>query len=122
MNSTLKNVAAIAARMALASVISAAILGTAVRSATAQTPDGDVQTSVVSIDGLNLATPAGQSVLHHRLRVAATKVCQNTVGGGSILSDAFTNCFREAMGSAHAHAQHLIAEAQSRAVVAFNTH
>ena len=95
MNNTIRTIAAAAARLTVAAIISSSVLTAAVWPAKAQAPD-QAPSRVVSIAGLDLGTQAGQAALAHRLNVAARQVCQTETPRNADFQD----CYRQAMANA----------------------
>lgn len=73
---------------------------------------------LVSTQGLNLASPADQTVLRHRIAVAARVVCHLSNPGEGGLSNEMTDCISTARQDAWAQAQVKIAAAEGRTQVA----
>jgi UrcA family protein len=79
-------------------------------------PDQSIVT--ISTSGLNLANPAAQATLAHRIVLAAHKVCGQVTAGDALSSDAFDDCVGRATADAKSQMQSRIAAASTRAMVA----
>ena len=73
---------------------------------------------LVSLQGLDLSTAADQRVLHHRLAVAAAKVCSDDSEHGRLGGNAYLQCRKEALDDAWSRAGTLMAAAKSRSLLA----
>jgi UrcA family protein len=85
--------------------------------ATAGAPAVDTRTTLVSVADLDLAKPADQAVLRHRIVIAAHKVCGD-VTPGDALSPGYTACIENAKANADMQVQSEIAKASTRAMIA----
>ncbi len=74
------------------------------------TADGDmaVVTRAVPVSDLNLAAPDDQRRLHHRISVAARRVCMDAGGNTIVADDSLFDCYQRAMGDAWAVARQRI--------------
>ncbi|TLU73016.1 UrcA family protein [Lichenicoccus roseus] len=74
------------------------------------TADGDmaVVTRAVPVSDLNLAAPDDQRRLHHRISVAARRVCMDAGGNTIVSDDSLFDCYQRAMGDAWAVARQRI--------------
>ena len=73
---------------------------------------------LVSLQGLDLGTAAGQHALHHRLAVAAAAVCSGDAEHGRLGDDVYLQCRKEALDEAWSRAGTLVAAAKSRSLLA----
>ena len=72
---------------------------------------------VVHVAGLDLASPADQTVLRHKLMQAAARVCED-YGTRQGFTAEYAACYKAAFDSAWARAATLMAEAKSRSLLA----
>ncbi len=86
--------------------------------AKAAEPAPDQSIVTVSTSGLDLANPAAQAMLTHRIFLAARTVCNLVTDGNALSSDAYDDCFRRATADAKSQMQTRIAAASTRAMVA----
>ena len=81
--------------------LAAAAIGLAVTAAPAMAETEQVQTTTVSVAGLDLSTVEGQKMLERRIKSAARKVCDAEMQqtGSRIRSAETKACYREALAS-----------------------
>jgi len=85
----------------------------------ATAPRGDIESVVVSVADLNLATNDGQDRLDGRLRAAARTVCDMQPGRGALIHEVATKrCFNSALAQGREAGREMIAAAQSGTVLA----
>ena len=75
-------------------------------------------TRVVPLQGLDLAAPSDQTVLRHRLMVAASAVCSDDGGSKNLASEAYLECRKTAFDGAWLRAQTLVAAVKSKSRLA----
>jgi UrcA family protein len=85
------------------------------------TPDNGTVSRKVSIAGLNLASPADQAVLRHRVQVAAHQVCEEVLFGEPTGGPDFLSCYRSARAAGWAQADAKIAAATGKTLIATST-
>jgi UrcA family protein len=78
----------------------------------------DTVSRAVSTAGLDLASPADQAVLRHRLMVAARRVCEDADFGEPEDSPDVQDCIAKARAGAERQVDKRIAAAEARSVVA----
>ena len=72
----------------------------------------------LSTSGMDLANPAAQAMLTHRIVLAARKVCGQAFTDDVLFSDAYDTCVRSAEADAHSQMESRLATASTRAMVA----
>ncbi len=93
-------------------------------SGAARAEDGDIQLAEqmrVRTADLDLAAPADQATLRHRVRLAARKVCAKLSVGEALTTDAFLVCYTDALHNALGEADQRIAAAQDATRLAEST-
>ena len=70
-------------------------------------------TALVTSTGLDLHSPAGAAGLHHRVRIAAVKVCSAAIPSQSVASDPMLDCRVQSYHDAEPQMATMIAEARS---------
>jgi len=86
--------------------------------APARAEDQDTVSRKVSAADLDLRTSAGQATLHHRIAVAALKVCEQVGGSDPLTYYTASDCIKQARESAQPQLSALIAAAKSPNMVA----
>lgn len=94
--------------------LAAATLGLAVTATPAFAGSQTVQSTNVSVAGLDLATPEGQDMLEQRIKAAAREVCglNQPQTGSRIKSLSARTCYNKARASAKKQVAAAIAEQQ----------
>ncbi len=72
----------------------------------------------VSSNDLDLASAAGAAMLHHRIDVAAMKVCEEATGGHDLGSPGLADCYARSSVDAWHQAEFRIAAARNGTAVA----
>ncbi len=107
-----------------AALLVAGTMWLALDSGAARAEDGDIQLAeemrVRTVD-LDLAAPADQATLRHRVRLAARKVCAKISNGEALTTDAFIVCYADAVHNALGEADQRIAAAQAATRLAEGT-
>jgi UrcA family protein len=81
-------------------------------------PNDPAVSQQVSTAGLDLTRPDDQSILRHRIILAAHKVCQDVMGSDDFGSPGFAGCFKQAAREGVAQFDVKVAQAHARALVA----
>ena len=103
--------------IAIASILIAMLITTGVFGAT-PSDDTETRTMVVSTQGLDLASPAGQALLQQRIETASRKVCGLYESGASSISTSYRECHEAAVADAAAQSRVLVARAEGRTLIA----
>ena len=103
--------------IAIASILIAMLITTSVFGAT-PSDDTETRTVVVSTQGLDLGSPAGQALLQQRIERASRKVCGLYESGAAPISAAYRECQQAAMADASAQLKVLIARAERPTLIA----